>query len=293
MADTFNDFQKEGNKDNNQSNANDANNQSNQQQGNQGQQEKEPVVIINGKERPLKNYEEEMNRKHEAEIQRVKEEYEARMQSSNQPGAAAYGANQQGVPDWITQLNNLAENEIATTGKTVPMQTILTAANQLSSRNVEQALTLRDNSEKIKRSFIRKNRIDPVWKDIEEDFMDIADQLRPDQVNEKTLDVILLAAKGKSAEKKIKDISDKAKENADKDMSLIGNPSSGSVTSNPRKETLTAAQRKELDMMNMDNNLGWTEEEYLSDLKRKQDNFKRMGAMNVPQLLSDSLIKAT
>ncbi len=42
---------------------------------------KEPVVIIDGKERPLKNYEAEMRRKSDEEREKLKQEYEQKLLS--------------------------------------------------------------------------------------------------------------------------------------------------------------------------------------------------------------------
>jgi hypothetical protein len=59
----------------------------------------------------------------------------------------------------------------------------------------------------------------------------------------------------------------------------------------PPKTSLTAEQRAELDRMNHENTLEWTEQEYKDALIKKQNRFKASGAKNTPQTLNDMMIK--
>lgn len=246
---------------------------------------KEPVVVIDGKERPLKNYEAELQRKHTEEIERIRAEYEAKNTQTYQPP-------QQTVqPDWFEQVYQSAEQEIATTGKAVPIKTIMSVANSISQRNLQNAFQTREQSEKTIRSFKRSARNEPDWGTMENSFDELVDQLEPHQINAPTLEVILNSVRGKSWKDKEKLAYERGKQDALKDTQILGAPEGSQPPVSAPKTTLTPEQKADLDNMNKDNTLGWTEEEYKKALEQKRARFKAAGAKNNPMALSDVMIK--
>lgn len=247
---------------------------------------KEPVVIIDGKERPLKNYEAELRRKHEEETARIKSEYDAKLLSMQQPP-------QQPAPQqtWYDLVQQKAEQEMAYTGKAVPIQTILEIANSLYDRNMTATFKSRETADKEVRNFKRSIKKDPDFAEIEDEFDALVDNLDPKQINAPTLEVILNSVRGK----KVNDIRQKAKEEgrqeALKDTQILGNPVETITGGTPPKSSLTAEQRAELDMMNRENTMEWSEKEYLDALVKKQNRFKVAGAKNTPNLMNDAMIK--
>lgn len=245
---------------------------------------KEPVVIIDGKERPLKNYEAELQRKHQEEIVRLRTEYEAKFVQPPQPP-------QPPQTDWLDQVYQSAEQEISTTGKAVPIKTIMSVANSISQRNLQNAFQTREQSEKTVRNFKRSVRNDPDWKDLEDNFDELVDQLEPHQINAPTLEVVLNSVRGKSGKDKERLAYERGKQEALKDTQILGAPEDGQPAASAPKTTLTLGQKVELDNMNKDNTLGWTEDEYKKALEQKRARFKATGARNIPQTLNDAIIK--
>lgn len=245
---------------------------------------KESVVIIDGKERPLKNYEAELQRKHKEELDRVKAEYETKIVQPIQPVQSAQ-------PDWLEQVYQQAENEMAVTGKAVPIKTILGVADSISKRNLQNVFQGKEQSEKTIRSFKRSIRGEPDWKDLEDNFDELVDQLEPHQVNAPTLEVILNSVRGKTGKDKEKLAYERGRAEALKDTQILGAPEGGQPVGSAPKSGLTPEQKSDLDRMNQDNTLGWTEEEYKKALTQKQNRFKVAGARNIPQTLGDIMIK--
>ena len=246
----------------------------------------ESMVTIDGKQRPLKDYEAEIRRKHDEEVQRVKDEYEARMVAiqTRQPERQPENS---GAFDWLNQYTQAAENEIATTGRSVPIQTIAHLAGQIAQRGIQETLSSREKAESVKRQFAknaRKNQSE--WNDIEEDFHEIADQLPANQVNQQTLEVILNAARGKRTPDLIKAAQEKFKKDAEGQPEILGNPTESSRAGASGTSLLTAAQRDELSSLDREGSLGLDEDWYLKNLKTKQEQAKARGEI-VPMLLHE------
>jgi hypothetical protein len=245
---------------------------------------KESVVIIDGKERPLKNYESEIRRKIEEEYEiksREKEEIQRSIQSqqSHQPINYAELFAQEG------------EQEMALSGKAVPVNTIMKMANAISQRNLEMTLKSKDNAEREVRSFKRSVRKEPDFNDLEDEFDNLVDQLPADRVNSPTLEIIMNSIRGKKYNELMRKAKEDGKKEAIKDTQILGSPvdvTSGTFTP---KSSLTSEQKTELDRMNQSNTMPLTEEDYKSSLIKKQNRFKQEGAKNTPTLLSDSIIK--
>lgn len=247
---------------------------------------KEPVVVIDGKERPLKNYEAELKRKHDEEVQRLRDEYEEKLARSSVQSPQVSQA------DWLNQVYTMAENEVATTGKAVPIQTIMQVANSISQRNLDSTLKSREQSERTIRSFKRLARKDSDFVEMESDFDELVDQLKPEQINAPTLEVVLNAVRGKRTPEMIKRIREQVKSEMEKEAEILGgSPTEKTGGGRKSSSTLTPEQKREFDMMNSNGTLEWTEEEYKQKLKNKQERFKAMGAKNTPQLLNDQMIK--
>lgn len=247
----------------------------------EGKQEvKEPVVIIDGKPRPLKNYEAELKRKHEEEIQRIRQEYE------NKPPAQ-----QSQQPNWYEQVQQMAENEIVTTGKTVPINTILQLANTISQRNLETALKTRTEADKEIRNFKRSVKKEKDFQVLEDDFDSLVDQLKPDQINTPTLEVILNSVRGKRLNEFIEKAKTETKQTTESDTKILGQPVETQTAVKKPESTLSPQQQADLDRMNESSTIQWSGEEYLSALRNKQTRFKNAGAKNIPQTLNDEIIK--
>ncbi len=246
---------------------------------------KESVVIIDGKERPLKNYEAEMRRKHEEEMDALRRELDVRnVQIQSQ-------STQTTQQQWLDQVYTMAENEIATTGKAVPIQTILQLANSLSQRNLETNFKTREQSEKAVRSFKRSIKNEPDFTVLEDDFDSLVDQLKPEQINTPTLEVILNSVRGKKLPELLKKAKEDAKKEAEKDTTILGQPTTTTTGGGRTATTITPEQKIELDRMNNNSTIQWSEDEYLTSLRKKQERFKGSGAKNIPQLLNDQMIK--
>jgi hypothetical protein len=219
-------------------------------------------------------------------MQRIKDDYESRIASI---GNAATSAPQQRVDTndaWIQQYAAAAENEIATTGRTVPIQTLAYLAGQIASRGIQETLQTREKAESTKRSFLKEARKNEDWKEIEEDFHEIADQLSPNQVNQQTLEVILLSARGKKANEVIKKAKDKAKEDAERSPEIIGSPTEGGRAAPAGNVFLTAVQRDELYRLDPEGNIGLDDRWYIEKLKEKQQRAKDEGK-KIPHLLNE------
>lgn len=246
---------------------------------------KEDVVMIGGKPRPLKNYEAELRRKFdkekEDELSALRSTYEQRQ------------APQQTQPvNFIDQVYAMAENEIATTGKAVPIQTIMQVANSISLRNTEYMLTSREQARRAVSSFKKSVKAEPDWRELEDDFDELVEQLKPEQINPPTLEVIVNAVRGKKAKELLAQAKAKAKEEAEKDTTIVGGePAQKTSGGHKPSSGLTPEQKQEMDRMNQDTTMEWTEGEYIKALKKKQERFKLDGAKNIPQLFSDLMVK--
>ena len=243
----------------------------------------EDVVIIGGEKRPLKNFEAELRRKADEEKERIRQELEQKYAS--QP------PQQQTQQSWYDLVQQRAEQEMALTGKAVPLQTIMEVANSLYERNVKTTLTTRDTAEKEVRNFKRSIKKDPDFESFEDDFDALVDQLKPEQINAPTLEVILNSVRGKRVNELVKKAEEKGKSEALKDTQILGAPTEVISAGTPPKTSINAEQRTELIRMNSENTMEWTEQEYLNALIKKQNRFKAAGAKNVPQLMSDAMIK--
>src|SRR3990167_5656391 len=175
---------------------------------------KEDVVIINGQSRPLKNYEAEMRRKFDEDKAQMEAEYQEKLRSSivNQQPAQT---------NWLEQVYDMAENEIATTGKTVPMQTIMQIANTLSRNNVETIFKTERQAKTAVNNFKRTVHSEPDWSEVESRFDEYVDQLTPDRINAPTLQVIFNAVRGEKLKNAVAKAEAKGKEEGIKETEVF------------------------------------------------------------------------
>ena len=246
---------------------------------------KESMVIIDGKERPLKNYEAELRRKSEEEKEQMRLSYEQRLLDLQQ-------RNTQPQQNWYDVIQQEAEQEIALTGKAVPLQTILKVSQSLYQRNIAETLKTKDNAEKEVRSFKRSIRKDPDFNEIEDAFDELVEQLKPEQINAPTLEVIHRSVRGSRLDEIVKKAKAEGRQEALKDSQIVGGtPVESSSGGTPPKTSLTSEQKTDMDRMNHENTMEWTEQEYKDALLKKQNRFKASGAKNIPQTLNDIMIK--
>lgn len=243
---------------------------------------KEDMVIIGGKERPLKNFEAELRRKHDEDMEKLKKEYEQKTPPQPQ---------QSTQQSWYDLVQQRAEQEIMITGKAVPLQTILEVANSLYEKNVSSHLKTRENADKEVRNFKRSIKKDPDFAEIEDDFDSLVEQLKPEQINAPTLEVILNSVRGKRVNELVKKAEDKGRQEALKDTQILGQPVTTTTGGTPPKTSLSSAQQAELDEMNRETTMEWTEQQYFEALTKKQNRFKAAGAKNVPGLLNEMIMK--
>ena len=246
---------------------------------------KEDMVIIGGKERPLKNYEAELRRKTEEGKETMRKEFDAKLLSLQQQTT-------QPQQTWYDVVQQRAEQEMALTGKTVPVQTILELADSLYQRNISSTLKNRETADKEIRNFKRSIKKDPDFSDIEDDFDVLVEQLRPEQINAPTLEVILNSVRGKRSQEIVRRAKEEGKQEALKETQILGGqPTETTTVVTKPSVSLTPEQQAELVIMNQENTMEWTEQEYKDALLKKQNRFKAAGAKNIPQLMSDTMIK--
>lgn len=249
------------------------------------EQVKEPQPPVEGKppveekpDRPEKNYEAELKRKNE-ELDRIREENET---LKSQPPSTY----QQPQADWRNQIETMAANEMAQSGSSMPWNTLAMMTQKMTERGINQTITVRENAEKVKRSFLRKARKDPAFKDVEDDFLDKVDLLKSDQVNEMTLQILHNSVKGQDIDRLVKEAEDRGKKEALKDSKIVGPVETGTSTKGTGTPQLTTAQQAELDEQNSeDNPIQTTPVEYLVMLKDKQARWKAEGKVQIPQTL--------
>jgi hypothetical protein len=242
---------------------------------------KESVVIIDGKERPLKNYEAELNRRHSEEKERLKQEYEERLNTISRP---AQPSNQ---PNWYDMVETEAINELTVTGKAFPMKTIMNVAAQIADKTYQT----RRQADSVIDDFKDSVSDDPDYKANKKEFNTLVRQLRPDQVSPETLEIVLNSVRGKRLKDVEKIAYEKGKEDALKEREILGGPTNAAGSTSSPKTSLTPEQKADLDRLNFETTMAWTEDEYKKTLLKKQARFKEAGAKNIPQTLNDSIIK--
>ena len=248
---------------------------------------KESTVIIDGKERPLKNYEAELRRKHEEDKEALRKEYDSKLLSMQQPAPQPTAPQQ----TWYDLVQQKAEQEMAYTGKAIPIQTILELADNLYQRNMSATFKSREQADKEVRNFKRSIKKDPDFVEIEDEFDTLVDNLDPKQINLPTLEVILNSVRGKKVQEIRTRAREEGRQDALKDTQILGNPVETITGGTPPKTSLTAEQRAELDGMNRENTMEWSEKEYLDALVKKQNRFKVAGAKNNPMLMNEAMNK--
>jgi len=247
------------------------------------------VVIIDGKERPLENYEGELKRKHTEEIERIKQDGEDKI-AAIQAQATSTPTQQPNQQSWYDQVAVMAEDEMARTGKTIPINTILQVSNSISQKNYETNSKTRTDAERVTRSFKRSIRKDPDFAIVEDDFDELVDQMKSSQISQKTLEIALNSVRGAKAKDREKAAYERGLKEATSDTQILNQPTSGGGSGTKPKTSLTPEQLVELDEMNKDNSMEWTEDEYKASLLKKQNEFKLRGARNVPQTLNSNMI---
>jgi vacuolar-type H+-ATPase subunit I/STV1 len=253
------------------------------------QEVQEDVVVIGGKPRPLKNYEAELRRKHEEDLRKKDEEWQQKIastQTTQTPTSQSQGN------DFWARVEQMAQTEMATSGRTIPLETIAQVATSIANRNIEGVLKTRDQANNAIEEFMDEVENEPDFKDIRKEFKSLARQLKPEQINAQTLEICLNSVRGKKAKELMAQARAKGKEDAIKDTSIIGNPTTEqTATTKPGAVTLSSEQKVELARLQRDNDMEWTEDDYIKTIQKKQARFKAMGAKNVPLLISDEPIK--
>lgn len=286
MATTFEDFKKDKALENQESNQeNQEEKQVEVPESAEGEKAVEPVEKT--EERPDKNYEAENRRKTE-EIDRLKDE-NLRLREVPPVTTSTPPPTQ---TNWLDNVTQMAENEMATTGRTVPIDTIARMSDTIAKRSIEDVLKTKGQSEKEIRNFKRSVRKDPDFNGLEDGFDELVEQLQPNQVNAPTLEVILNSVRGKKyTPEYLNKQRSQGKEEAEKDTTILNQPTASTGTGVKPGSSLTSDQKEELEQMNQNSSNQYTEGEYLGMIKNKQIRFKVSGAKNVPQLWNDQMIK--
>jgi len=234
-------------------------------------------------DRPEKNIDAEISRK-QAELEKLNQ------QLADKKVAPTQQTNPNQWDNWLSAVNNQAETEMAQTGRTVPIQTILQVADNVAKKRFDETLKSRDSAQKAIRRFKRTAQKDPDFKNLEDDFDNLADQLNPGQINDDTLEVLLNSVRGKKMPELLKKARSSGKKQVEEDTKIIGPTTSGSSGTSDREE-LSDSQLRELENLNSESSIQRTPKEYVQMLKSKKDRFTAAGAKNTPMLLTDVMIK--
>ena len=233
---------------------------------------KESVVIIDGKEIPLKNVIGEAVRK---AVERTKAEILA---SAPLPTPQPINL---GGEEPLKRVMEDAEREMAETGSTFPVKTVLRLIGEGSRYHIKETTDSIKKSTKILKETKRTLRKEyKDFGDYEDEFDEIVDNATPDQITPTGLKMVFEAIRGRKLDEKLRDLQGKPPEEP-----IIG-PSAGSGggAGKPPKEKLTDAQKKEMAIMNFE-----TEDAYLNVLKPRQQRAKDMGLKKIPQTIGEPL----
>jgi hypothetical protein len=239
-------------------------------------EQKEDMVIIDGKPRPLKNFMAELSRK-------TKDEVMAEINANKKPDPVV---NTQQAPDnLLKRINEMAEEEMTRTGSLLPVGTVLNLIN----KGVEYQLGERSKTTKNAQKMIKdtKKELKSLFKDYSDysdRFDEICDDIEPQNISKDGLKLIFNALRGEKTDDLVKKAKEDAQKEAEEGKVIIGEVSSGSSGAPISKSTkLSTDQKKEALDMGFD-----SEEDYLGRLNKKREVFKKKGYKNVPNLMSEN-----
>lgn len=234
---------------------------------------KEDVVVIGGKERPLKNFMAEITRK-------VKDEVTEEVLASTKKETPKPTNNQ----DYQKQILSMAEREMEETGSMLPVNTILTLISQGAGYHVKTASAANKTVKTTKRE-LKKEYKD--FGDYEDEFDDIVESVEPQNVSKEGLKIIFNSVRGKKTDEIINKRVEEGIKKGLEDKKILGTldtPSTSTIT--PKfSGKLTPAQEEEMKDMGFE-----TPADYMGRLKKYQEIAKRKNAKNTPILLSERLI---
>lgn len=260
-------------------------------EGNQEVTPTGPMVEIDGKKRPLENVLGEHRRKDQERIRQLEESIEEIKTQYSQPKEQQPNPN-----DFYATVEAQANSELATTGGTLPVRTILNLANSLYQKNYGHTANTLYQAQQMKEDKLDELEDKPGYtKEMGRKVKRLFRNIRPEKTSPQALDLAVNSVIGSGIDIAAieKAAYEKAKKELQDDVAIVGPTSKGGSGLKPSKE-LTPDQQVELDGMNMDaesEDEALTPEYYLKILKGKQERFKNAGAKNVPQLHKETMLK--
>ncbi len=237
---------------------------------------KEDFVMINGQKRPLKNFLAENNRKMKEEI----------LQEVN-ASRPAPPAPPQPEGNWQKQIAQAAQREMEETGEIVPVNTILNLVSRASQYQFMEHSKIVKNAQKITKEV--KSELKGQYKDYrdyEDEFENILDGIDPQQISKEGLRIVFNSLRGQKIDEIVKQKEEAAVKKATEERKIIGEITpSLSSSAGGKKEKMSPAQSKEMKDMGFD-----TEQDYLGRLEKKRQVAKSRGSLNIPDLISESLV---
>ena len=224
-----------------------------------------------GKKRPLKNLIGEVTRK-------VTEDIRRDLNSNPKPDVRPTGN-----ADILSQIQTRGEEEMVRTGRTFPIETVIDLINRGAysvAASTQQSMIQANKIRKNAKQELRKKYKD--FDTYEDEFDNAVDEVHSSKVTLDGLIFIFKSILGDHVEEREAAAEKRGKESGS--GKIIG-PADGSGGGKPRdtKSTLTVDQQKEAVEM------GFTDEEYLITLKKRQDNAKVQGCTILPQTMSEPL----
>ena len=247
--------------------------------------EEMPEELKKKDDRSFQNIAAEERRKREAaekRAQELEEENAAFKESLNNP----YRRTNDNTSEQFSKIAQMAEDEMARTGRTVPVETIVRMINQGAMHIAGQLHQSQSKANGIRRK--AKQNLRTKYKEFskfEDEFDEATDSLNPSNVTEEGLEIIFNSIRGKHSDELEKEIEERIRKKYESNPLIVGpDTGSGSGQRGSAPTKLTSAQSKEMVDMNID-----SEDTYLNLLKRKQDRAKAIGSKKIPLLLSESI----
>ena len=236
---------------------------------------KDDVVIINGKPRPLKNYHAEMS-------QKIKDDIMRELKPQQQP----VQANQPNGQDYARIIQNAMEREMAETGGSIPVNTVLNLIEQATIHKVNQYHQTRRQAEDVIDETLEELEANKDYPEVSKKLKSAIKRLDPSNVSREAIYLIFNSLRGEMSEDIAKKRADEAVKGAEANKRILGEPSgsTGGASGGSRSVKLTEEQQQDME------DHGMEEEAYSKALKHKQEKAKERGAKNVPKTLYERLI---
>lgn len=222
-----------------------------------------------GKKRPLKNLVGEITRKATDDIRK-------------ELNAAPKPASTKRPEDVISTLQTRGEEEMIRTGRTFPIETLISMINEGAyhiASATQQAMTKANKIRKEAKKELKKTYKD--FSEYEDEFDEAVDNIHPTKVTKEGLVFVFKSVLGGHVEEREAAAHKSGVESASSGKIIGPVDGKGQPQSRNTKTKLTPEQQKEqLDM-------GLTEDEYLASLKKRQDNAKSMGCTILPQTFAE------